>query len=64
MLLEEESYYNEPKPFRMAKDVYKSCMNKDRIEELGVEPLKGILRELGGWPVLEGVNWMEDGYIW
>ena len=64
MLLEEESYAGEPKPFRMAKDVYKSCMDKDRIEELGVEPLKGILRELGGWPVLEGSNWNGDGYIW
>ena len=64
MLLEEESYPGEPKPFRMAKDVYKSCMDKDRIEELGVAPLKGILRELGGWPVLEGSNWSGAGYIW
>lgn len=64
MLLEEESLPYEPKPFRMAKDVYKSCMDKDRIEDLGVEPLKGILKELGGWPVLEGTSWSDAGYIW
>ncbi len=53
MLLEEPNAEGEPKPFRMARDVYRSCMDKERIEQLGVTPLKEILRELGGWPGME-----------
>lgn len=64
MLLEEENVEGEPKPFRMARDVYKSCMDKDQIEALGLEPLKMILKTLGGWPVLEGTDWNNDKYVW
>ena len=68
MILEEESSPNEAKPFRMARDVYKSCMDIAKIETLGLEPIKQILEDLGGWPVLLGPNstWSGDngGYIW
>ena len=40
MLLEEPNVEGEPKPFQMARNVYKSCMGKERIEQLGSEPLK------------------------
>ena len=55
---------SEPKPFRMAKSVFQSCMNRERIEELGLDPLKNMLKKLGGWPLLEGKAWNEDGYKW
>ena len=29
-------------------------MDLDQIEEVGLDPLKTMLREMGGWPVLEG----------
>ncbi len=65
MLLEEPNRPGEPKPFHMARDVFRSCMDKERIEQMGLGPLKEILRRLGGWPVLEGDQWLgEDGYIW
>ena len=67
MILEEESEPNEAKPFRMARDVYKSCMDVGKIQDLGLEPIKQILEELGGWPVLLGPNgtWTsENNYIW
>ena len=57
MLLEEPSDTDRAKPFRMARDVYKSCMDKEQIERLGLQPIKDILQTLGGWPVLEGLNW-------
>ena len=44
MLLEEENAPGEPKPFQMARNVYKSCMDKESIEQLGTEPLKEKLR--------------------
>jgi hypothetical protein len=53
MLLESDSPKDEAKPFRMARDVYKSCMDKEAIEALGIQPIKDILKQFGGWP---GVN--------
>ncbi len=42
-------------------DVYKACMDEERIESAGLEPLLIKLRELGGWPVLEGDAWNQTG---
>jgi predicted metalloendopeptidase len=51
--------------FKKAKEHYKACMDKPKLEELGVEPAKAKLRELGGWPVLEGDNWTgADTFQW
>ena len=62
MLLEEDSPVGEAKPFRMARDVYKSCMDIGKIEQLGLEPVKQILNDLGGWPVLLGKTLLEN--VW
>lgn len=66
MILEEESPPGEAKPFRMARDVYKSCMDVGKIEEMGLEPIKEIISDLGGWPVLLGPDqpWDDTNYIW
>ena len=40
-----------------------ACMDLDKLEEIGLEPLKLILKELGGWPVLED-NWDESTFKW
>ena len=39
-------------------------MNEDIIEERGVEPLISVLKDMGGWPVLEGPAWDKDGFKW
>ncbi|XP_066597327.1 neprilysin-2 isoform X2 [Prorops nasuta] len=62
--IEAERVPNEPKPFRLVKDLYKSCMNKTIIEEQGLTPLLTILKKLGGWPVLDGLNWKEGDFSW
>eukprot|EP00095_Tigriopus_kingsejongensis_P004532 maker-scaffold532_size145644-snap-gene-0.44 protein:Tk04532 transcript:maker-scaffold532_size145644-snap-gene-0.44-mRNA-1 annotation:"membrane metallo-endopeptidase-like 1-like" len=64
LLLEEENSPDEAKSFHMARDVYKSCMDKEEIEIMGLDPLKQILRDLGGWPALEGDSWDGSNYIW
>ena len=71
ILLEETPDPSDPrdaKPFRMARDIYKSCMDKSQIEALGLQPIKDILKKLGGWPALEGPSWTgtSEGkpYIW
>ena len=79
-LLEGEIKASDPKPFQMAKSVFQSCMDKETIEvkkeqcfedednvcfqAAGLEPLKVILKKLGGWPLLEGPAWNEEGYKW
>nr|CAD7393457.1 unnamed protein product [Timema cristinae] len=51
-------------PFRLAKDLFRSCINKSRIEERGLGPFRELLKELGGWPVLEGDSWKEADFTW
>ncbi|XP_011312064.1 membrane metallo-endopeptidase-like 1 isoform X2 [Fopius arisanus] len=62
--IEEPSYPMEPKPFKLAKNLYKACMNKTAIEAQGLTPLLNILRKLGGWPVLDGDMWNEESFDW
>ncbi|XP_063988790.1 neprilysin-2 isoform X2 [Diachasmimorpha longicaudata] len=62
--IEEPSAPMEPKPFKLAKNLYKSCMNKTAIEAQGLKPLLNILQKLGGWPVLDGDQWNEEGFDW
>ena len=53
-----------PKPYRLVKSLYQSCMNKEVIGERGVAPLLSVLKAMGGWPVLEGPSWDRDGFKW
>ncbi|XP_061728469.1 neprilysin-2-like [Cydia pomonella] len=52
------------RPFRLIKTIYNSCMNRSAIEEQGLTRLLSILKELGGWPVLEGDSWKDDDFSW
>lgn len=59
-LLEEDVLPNEPEAVTKAKNLYKSCMNEELIEQKGPAVLTDLLEELGGWPVLGdfyGVKW-------
>ncbi|XP_055637521.1 neprilysin-2 isoform X1 [Toxorhynchites rutilus septentrionalis] len=59
-LVSEEIGETEATPFKLAKNLFKLCMNKTRIEEKGIKPLLDILESLGGWPVLKGDQWDQD----
>ena len=54
----------EPEPFRLAKSLYQSCMDREKIEEKGLTPLTDVLKRVGGWPLLEGDSWNQDGFKW
>lgn len=62
-LIGDEARPGEAKPFTLAKDLFKACMNKSLIEERGVKPLITILDKLGGWPVIKGNRW-DDKSSW
>ncbi|XP_022169537.1 neprilysin-11-like [Myzus persicae] len=55
---------DEQKPIKMAKLLYKSCMDKEKIEMDGLRPFKKMLKSLGGWPVVEGEKWSYDELTW
>jgi hypothetical protein len=42
------------------RDYYKSCVDEETREGLGVQPLLDLLQQLGGWPVLDGQRF--DGW--
>jgi Peptidase family M13 len=47
-------------------DVYKACMDEERIERTGLGPLLDMLKQLGGWPVLSSPDqpWDENNFDW
>ncbi|XP_054271423.1 neprilysin-2 isoform X2 [Macrosteles quadrilineatus] len=64
VIIEEPSAEDEPRPYRMAKDLYKSCMNRSDIEEKGLTYIKELVQKMGGWPVLEGDQWDPAKFTW
>lgn len=36
----------------------------EKIEKVGLGPIKEMLKSLGGWPVLEGEKWDDAGFTW
>ena len=59
-LLEEPSVDDEWESIKMAKRLYKSCMNETLKEELGLKPVRKVLDQIGGWPVVDGEEWKSD----
>ena len=56
---------NDFESYKKAKTFFKSCMDVDAQDKLGMAPLKDILAKVGGWPVVEGEKWDgEDFNVW
>lgn len=64
VLVEEPIRDNELKPFKLAKEYYKLCMDVKKIEKIGLGTIKGMVQELGGWPVVLGGEWNERDFDW
>lgn len=63
-MIEEPIKEDEPKPFQLTKKLYKACMNKTEIEADGLTTINAILKNLGGWPALDGAKWDEGSFDW
>ncbi|KAG7207207.1 hypothetical protein KM043_008886 [Ampulex compressa] len=55
-ILEEPAMADDVLPVRLAKAWYRSCMDLDKLEERGIRPIREMLDELGGWPLISE-NW-------
>ncbi|XP_064641839.1 neprilysin-4-like [Lineus longissimus] len=56
--LEEPVESSEPEAVRKAKSLYRSCVDTEKIEKLGITPLWQFLDKTGGWPVVNR-TWSE-----
>lgn len=64
VLIDKPALESEATPFRMAKNLYKACMNKTLIEQRGLQPLIDQVESMGGWPVVRGDQWNETNWTW
>ncbi|KAF5283678.1 hypothetical protein FQA39_LY17253 [Lamprigera yunnana] len=60
----DEPFSKNTQPYQQLKTLYDLCMDTAAIAESDVDSIKQILRELGGWPLLEGKNWNEKNFVW
>src|SRR5699024_1380281 len=52
------------RPFVLAKTFYQACMNTTEIEANSLQKFTGIIKNTGGWPVVEGNEWNEENFDW
>ncbi|XP_055296410.1 neprilysin-2-like isoform X2 [Sitodiplosis mosellana] len=63
-IIEDEIAPKESNVFALVKNLHKSCMNRTAVEAFGLEPFRQILRQIGGWPAVEGEQWNETIWDW
>ena len=63
-VMDEKKMDSDPRPFKLVKQLYDSCMNTVLLEEKGLKPLQDLFMRLGGWPVVEGDSWNDKDFRW
>ncbi|CAL1540751.1 unnamed protein product [Lymnaea stagnalis] len=61
-LLEEPKTPKDSGAIVKAKILYKSCLNTSQIEEKGDQPIRDVIKEVGGWPVIDNA-WSQDDFV-
>jgi neprilysin len=51
-------------PFKKVKKFYAACMDKETVENRGLDGINKIMESMGGWPVVKGDNWNETQWTW
>lgn len=64
LIINEPVRANESRAFTLAKRLNASCMNRTAVDALGLKPMQDILDSFGGWPVVNGTAWNENGWDW
>lgn len=62
-ILESEDMPDDSKVVKQAKDHFKACMDLEKLEKIGLEPLHNILNTFGGWPVIKD-KWEPARFDW
>ncbi len=64
VIVQEPIQTNEIEPFQNVKRLYSACMNVSLIESLGMTPVRDVINDMGGWPVLETVWDANNQWTW
>lgn len=51
-------------PFVLLKTFYQSCINTSAIQINGLIPVRDLVQKLGGFPVIENMNWNDIAFNW
>jgi len=62
-LFEDKAESGEPPVFQSVRNLYKSCMNQDHIDENAKSDVLDLVSKLGGWPVL-GDDFNPEDFAW
>jgi predicted metalloendopeptidase len=62
--LNKEVDASDSKSVAFAKQFFKSCLDEETLEIRGFEPLFNALNSIGGWPIVNNTNYIEDNYSW
>ncbi|XP_073991272.1 neprilysin-like 8 isoform X2 [Rhodnius prolixus] len=62
-LLEEKISSKDSAAYIKTKNLYKSCINYEILEQRGAKPLLDLLVELGGWPMITP-DWDRSQFDW
>lgn len=60
----EESKESDHKMVKFVRNMFRGCINKTEINSVGLQTVKKVIKELGGWPLLEGASWDEKNFDW
>lgn len=63
-IIEDELAVKESRVFELVNKLYRSCINVDKIKELGMDQFDSILRKIGGSPMVDGAEWNETAFNW
>ncbi|KAF2884567.1 hypothetical protein ILUMI_21606 [Ignelater luminosus] len=65
-----EEMYNEPirnddhDLVKVQKAMYRACLNESAISNVALDTILQVLKEVGGWPVVEGNAWDGSKFDW
>ncbi|CAL8117982.1 unnamed protein product [Orchesella dallaii] len=63
-ILNEDPNDEDAKPINQVKDFYKSCIDIDAIEAVGLDPLVQIIEDFGGWQLVNPGVWNSTAFDW
>lgn len=63
-MLNETSDISDSYTTKLIKSLFQSCNDEALINDKGLNSMKSVLSELGGWPVLEDKYWSEKSFKW
>uniref|UniRef100_T1JP74 Peptidase M13 C-terminal domain-containing protein n=1 Tax=Strigamia maritima TaxID=126957 RepID=T1JP74_STRMM len=63
-IIEEPKSLTDGEAIKKLKDMYNACLDTETIKKLGLRPLQELIRGFGGWPVVDGSNWISEGFDW